>query len=69
MVRKMARGPLSFKQADITRATKAVIAAGVKVARVEVDKAGKIIIIAGEGGSPADDLDAELADFEARHEG
>jgi hypothetical protein len=65
----MARGKLTFKKADVTRAVKAVTAAGVKVARIEVDTTGKIVIIAGNGGSPADDLDAELADFEARHEG
>jgi hypothetical protein len=38
------------------------------VARVEVDKDGKIVIIAGKPVAEAkDDLDAELAEFEARH--
>jgi formyltetrahydrofolate synthetase len=41
----MSRGPCSFKQSDITKAVKAVVAAGVQVERVEVDKAGKIIIV------------------------
>jgi len=42
------RGPCAFKQSDITKAVRAVVAAGIEVARVEVDKAGKIIVVAGE---------------------
>jgi hypothetical protein len=42
----MARAPCTFRQQDVTRAVKAVAAAGVDIARVEIDKAGKITIIA-----------------------
>jgi len=44
----MTRRPSAFRQTDLTRAVKAVTAAGVGIARVEIDKAGKIIIITGE---------------------
>jgi hypothetical protein len=51
----MARAPSTFRQQDVTRAVKAVTAAGVHIARVEIDKAGKITIITGDGaGQPAD---------------
>jgi len=50
----MSRGPHSFKQGDVTRAIKAVRAAGVEVLRVEVDKAGKIVVVtAGKGENQA----------------
>jgi hypothetical protein len=55
----------TFRQRDVTRAIKAVVGAGVPVARVEVDKDGKIAIVAGHPGSGsgpvANDLDTWLA--------
>jgi hypothetical protein len=46
----MARGPTTFKQADVTRAVRGVVAAGVEVMRVEVEN-GKIVVVAGKPGS------------------
>jgi hypothetical protein len=42
----MSRGPCTFKQRDVTKAVKAIVAAGVQVERVEIDRAGKIIVTA-----------------------
>jgi len=65
----MTRAPSPFRQQDVTRAVKAVAAAGVHIARVEIDKAGKITIIAATAPEAAQqsDLDLELQDWEARH--
>ncbi len=49
----MARAPATFRQQDVTRAFRAAQAAGVKVARVEIDRDGKIVIVL------ADDLEHE----------
>jgi hypothetical protein len=52
----MSRVPSTFRQADVTKAVKAVVAAGVDIARIEIDKAGKIVIVAGK--PEAQDSDA-----------
>jgi hypothetical protein len=44
----MSRAPCTFRQQDVTRAVKAVAAAGAHIARVEIDRAGKIVIITTE---------------------
>jgi hypothetical protein len=44
----VSRGPLPFRQTDVARAIKGAVAAGLIVQRVEVDKAGKIIVVVGE---------------------
>jgi hypothetical protein len=65
----MPRAPSTFRQQDVTRAVKAVVAAGVDIARVEIDKSGKIVIVTvtATGVGPQGDLDAELQEWEARH--
>jgi hypothetical protein len=42
-----------FRQRDVTRAVKGVEASGHKVARVEIDRAGKIIVILAQGANDA----------------
>jgi hypothetical protein len=70
MVEQMRR-PCLFKERDVTRAAKAVLAAGLEIARVEIGKDGGIIVVPGkpEGQAAAlsDDLDHELAEFNAQH--
>ncbi len=64
----MARAPSTFRQQDVTRAVKAVAAAGVHIVRVEIDQAGKIVVVTQQSPTgQQDDLDRELAEFEARH--
>jgi len=41
----VSRAPSTFRQNDVTRAVKAVRCAGVEIARVEIAKDGKIVII------------------------
>ena len=53
----MARAPSTFRQRDVTKAVKAVTAAGVHIARVEIDKTGKIVIITAD---PTDRLGKKM---------
>jgi len=65
----MSRGPQSFKESEAVRLVRAVLAAGLTVRAVEADK-GKITVLTdgnvATAGTP-DDLDRELAEFEARN--
>ena len=49
----MSRAPSTFRKRDVTAAVEAVVAAGIEVARVEVDKDGKITIITEKAGAPS----------------
>lgn len=46
----MSRGICTFRQRDVTAAVRAVVAAGIAITRVEVDRGGKIVIIVGKDG-------------------
>jgi hypothetical protein len=45
----MSRAPSTFRQLDVTRAVKAIRAAGYDVGRVLIDRAGRIEITTAEG--------------------
>jgi hypothetical protein len=66
----MGRQRCVFRQSDVVRAIRATRAAGLEVARIEIDKGGKIIIIIA--GQPDDEavevntLDQWLAKHHAR---
>ena len=66
------RRPSTFKKADLTRAAKAVQAAGLEVRGVEVSRDGFSLITGQPGGTvqadARDDLDRELAEFRAQHD-
>ena len=65
----MSRGSQTFKQGDVVKALKAAAIAGLSVRRTVIDTDGKITIEYGEPekSAPANDLDRELAEFEARN--
>lgn len=67
----MSRGPQKFTQRDVVRAIKAARAAGLDVGGFEIGADGRIKVMVGRAteqpAQPCDDLDRELAEFEARH--
>lgn len=42
------RRPCTFKKTDVTRATKAILAAGLDIARIEIAKDGAIVVVPGK---------------------
>jgi hypothetical protein len=64
----VSRGPRAFRQSDLTRAIKALKAAGEQIAGVRFDSAGKPVIMTGKGDvatssspNPWDEAVAKLA--------
>jgi hypothetical protein len=49
----VSRGPLTFKQRDVSAAIKAVVQAGQQVQRVEISREGRIVIIFANGKEQA----------------
>jgi hypothetical protein len=60
------RRPSLFKERDVTRATKAVLAAGLPVARVEISREGVIVVIPGISQEPTD-VNTDLDKWVKRH--
>ena len=61
----MPRSRCTFRQRDLRLAVETARAAGLEIGRVEIDRDGKIVVVAGKP-PVQDDLDRELAEFEAR---
>ena len=57
----MPRHALTFRQNDVALAVKGAVAAGVKIARVETDKAGKIFLVAENGDRQS--VEDRLSDY------
>lgn len=60
----MPRAAQTFRQTDVVRAIKAARAAGEDVARVEIGRDGRIVIVVAKSEAPATDPEIErwLAD-------
>ena len=54
----MSRAPQTFRQGDVTKALRATVKAGIAVKRVEIDKNGKIVVVA----STPQDADGEKSE-------
>jgi hypothetical protein len=50
----MSRAPSAFRQQDVTRALRATVAAGIEVQRVEIEKDGRIVVVAGKAKQSAE---------------
>jgi hypothetical protein len=48
----MSKGPATFRKSDFKRGIEAVELAGKRVARIEIDKTGKMAFIVDDGGAP-----------------
>jgi hypothetical protein len=57
----MSRGLQIFRQTDVKKATIAVRDAGLEVQRVEIDRAGKIVIVTRGNAAQSDSLDEDVA--------
>jgi hypothetical protein len=60
----MPRDRCTFRQTDVTRAIKGARAAGIDVARIEIEKDGRIVILPTQSAStpPRNEWDEALGD-------
>ena len=56
----MSKGLQIFKQTDLLRAIRTSQKAGLSIARVEIDRDGKIIVVTGNGNAKAENTATEL---------
>ena len=64
----MSRGPATFRQRDLTAAVKAMRAAGCEVARVEIGKDGKIVVVTGKGAAEVSEAADNFFDEKMKHD-
>jgi hypothetical protein len=53
----MARGPCTFKKTDLTRAVEAVVAAGLAVNRVLMNKDGSFVLMTDKDADAVDEIE------------
>jgi hypothetical protein len=57
------RRPCLFKERDVTRAAKAVLAAGLEIARVEINRDGVIVVVPGKPETAAQSEPEDLREL------
>ncbi len=65
----MSHGPLTFRQRDVKAAIKAVEAAGHRVARVEIERDGRIVVILARPAAPLSDASPGANEWDTILEG
>lgn len=63
----MGRHAKTFTQADVSRTVKGALNGGLAVGRVEIDKDGRIVLIAGRAAAKPNDPAAAFDEWEAKH--
>jgi len=63
----MVRGPCTFRERDVTRAIRAVEAAGKKVRKVELDKDRKVVVIVIAQEDDDAPVDSERNEWDAEY--
>jgi hypothetical protein len=51
----MPRSPCLFRETDVRRAVKAALSSGIDIARIEIGRDGRIILISGKRTETADE--------------
>jgi hypothetical protein len=58
----MSKGPCTFRKSDLRRGVEALKSAGMNVERVEIDRAGRIILFPQNGGTAPKQQDLDPLD-------
>ena len=58
-------GKARFTEADVKRATKGMVAAGLHISRIEIDWTGKLVVFTSV--DPEDNADSALTEWERTH--
>jgi hypothetical protein len=56
----MSKGPSTFRKGDVKRGVQALESAGLKVARVEIEKTGKLIFFPDNGANAEADKPEDI---------
>ena len=61
----MSRRPSTFRKTDLTRALRGARAAGIDIAHFEIDKDGRIIVVAAKTKEESDNVDGDRNEWDS----